>query len=439
VGTSFRKPSGQEAFAPALPNFMSALVEAARGLLERAREQRLLPGGALAMAAAGAVVEAAGPDSAFRAAERFRDRGLALLVAGAAEALHPAGRQEWLAALARAIPSEDRMAALACAERFLARVGAAWAAALTEELIGAQAICSHGALGLYIAARADADGTPVPAWVAGPPENRPLYARQLAADTTARAAARGRITSADHPALAPLREKPPGRFLLPTEASAYLAAAVALDPARALDIADGLLQTHTPADMEEALQLAAEAAVRAGLAESVAARARRPGFIAEQACWAQAAARSGALEPEAILTLALELAPRVADELDPDRELIAGMPLLTALAHAGAADALLEAALAWRTPPPLLADQLFYNMARRGAAELLSREGFDRLLRVPEDEWNATYDYEFGWWLDSGFDSETRLLACRDVLALAADPPWSVIPGSLEDMLMVES
>src|SRR5262249_51793110 len=114
--------------------------------------------------------------------------------------------------------------------------------------------------------------------------------------------------------------------------------------------------------------------------------------------------------------------------------LIAGMPLLTALAHAGGVDAALELAIEWRTPLPLLVDRLFRTAARSAAAELHSHPGILRLLRIPENDWNQAFDYDFGWWTDAGSDEGTRLLACRDVLALAVSPPWTTTPGSLADL-----
>jgi hypothetical protein len=137
------------------------------------------------------------------------------------------------------------------------------------------------------------------------------------------------------------------------------------------------------------------------------------------------------MDPDTVLELARELAPRVPDELDTDRELIAGMPLMMALACAGTSGLLLDLAVEWRTPPPVLADYLFHRMARRCAVELLSQELLEKLFQTPEVNWNSTYRFDFGWWMDAGSDEKKRLQACRYVLALTAQIPWSVIPGSL--------
>jgi hypothetical protein len=412
------------------------VANAGRRVLERSREQRLQPAGALVMAAAAVAVEA-GASDAFRAADELNDRGLALLIGAAAESVHPSGRIDRLLALARSVPVANRAMALACSESFLARIDPAWAAELCDDLVGAQEISTHGSIGLCIAARAEFEGVSVPAWVVDPPASRSLYLRQLAGDSLARAVALGRIKDKDHTALAPLHEIPPGRFLLPSEASAYLAAAAMLDAAWGLDVAVGLLQTHSAADIDEALYVSARAAIRAGLAASVALFTQRPGFIAEQACWTEVAARSGALPRDAIVAMVRQLAPRVSDELDPDRELIAGLPLLMALAHAGAVEPLIDLAVEWRTPPPLLVDRLFRGMASRAAATLCGDGRFERLLMIPDDEWNGTYKYAPGWWLDGGPDVPTRLSACRDALALAVTVPWRSVPGSLIDLITI--
>jgi hypothetical protein len=297
-----------------------------------------------------------------------------------------------------------------------------------------EAIQENGALGLTLAAAADFEDVAVPTWASGPSESRSLYARQLAADSVVRGVARGRISGQNHPALAPLHESPPGRFLLPSEANAYLAAAAAIDPAWALDVACGLIETHTPDGLEESMYLTSRAAIRAGLADRVAAIARRPGFIVEQACWTHAAARSGAMEPDTVFALARELAPRVSDELDTDRELMAGLPLMMALACVGETELLSELAAEWRTPPPVLADYLFHRMAGSAAAKLRYEKRLDKLFTMTEDEWNLTYEYNFGWWLDAGSEEKRRLQACQYVLALTAELPWSVIPGSLANV-----
>lgn len=114
------------------------------------------------------------------------------------------------------------------------------------------------------------------------------------------------------------------------------------------------------------------------------------------------------------------------------------MPLLMALAYVGAVKPLLALAVDWRTPPPVIADRLFHGMARRCAAELSSDAGFDRLFRVPVDDWNATYECAPGWWLDAGSCRSTRVSACRDTLTLAASAPWEVIPGSVTDLCVNE-
>jgi len=122
------------------------------------------------------------------------------------------------------------------------------------------------------------------------------------------------------------------------------------------------------------------------------------------------------------------LAHRVAEQLDPGRELMAGLPLVMALAHGGAADPLPEEVLGWRLPAPLLTDQVLQAGLRLPASVL------DPLLALPEQEWADLYPYHFGWWRDAiGQEDSTRRLACADVLALAESIPWWPLPGSLAD------
>jgi hypothetical protein len=68
-----------------------------------------------------------------------------------------------------------------------------------------------------------------------------------------------------------------------------------LDAAWGLGVAEGLLQSHTPADISEAPYVSARAATQLGKAEQVAPLPDRHGFIAEQASWTEAAARARAL------------------------------------------------------------------------------------------------------------------------------------------------
>jgi hypothetical protein len=208
-----------------------------------------------------------------------------------------------------------------------------------------------------------------------------------------------------------------------------------VDTGLALHVADGLMRTQQPADLQEALCLLAGQAVRAGLGDELLARARRDGFVTEQATWAVAAAAGGALDPIAAQRLADELAPRVLDELDPGRELVAGLPLLVALAHSGSGELCAELALAWRVPPPLLAQQLLVSAAA-GAQGLRGRDQLDALLAMGEQAWAPTYHWAYGWWRAAGDDPAQRRAALDDVLALAAEPPWDVAPGSLRSILL---
>ena len=401
---------------------------AAQRLLTRARRQRLDAEGVLPVASAGAIVEAAMPGAGWTAAMALQDPGLALTVAAAA-AHSRVDRCEELAALAASVPLAGRPDALAAAERHLARIDPLWAWRLVEDLVGPDA-AMEAALGFDIAAQAAARHL---AW--RPPSALPeAYARQLRADEVARAAVAGRIQR-DDPALALLNDDPPGRLLHPSEAGVYLAAAAAVDVAWALDIALGLLHTHPPSHLLPAMRLAAESATAAGLGDRVVALAYASGFASEQATWAAAAAAGGGLSGRALTQLAADLAPRVTDELDPGRELVAGLPLLEALAHGGEADQLGALALDWRTPPPLLVQHLAMAETGRGASALRNHPRLKRLLEVPEDDWGGRAGPLPGWWLAAGPEPDDRLTACQDVLAVVAHPPWRPLPGSLADLV----
>ena len=383
---------------------MSDAPEAAARLLAGAAGAAFEPEGALLLAAAGALAGERG---------RLEDPGLALVAAAGAGA----GRDE-LAALAGAVPGGERARVLSVAERLLARIDPDWAWALIVDLVGArQAV--HAALGLDVAAHAGPDWSPGLA-AAELPE---AWASQLAADRAARAAVAGRLGRADPP-LAGLEGPRPGRLLPAAEARVLLPAAAAADPAWGLQVADAMLADHTPADLLASLRLVAEAAARAGLGAEVAALAERHGYASEQATWAAAAAWAGAMGGAELADLAGALAPRIEDELDPGDELVAGLPLLEALAHGGQGGLLAELAGRWGAPPPLLADLLFHAGAAQGAATLLGQDG---LLAAPEDGWDQGFEYRFCWW--------TGPQSVRDALALTAASPWRQVPGSLPDLL----
>jgi hypothetical protein len=297
---------------------------ASRRLLEGASGAAFEAEGALLLAAAGALAASSSAGTG-AAGSGLEDPGLALVAAAGAAADGGPGRPEELAALARAVPPEELTSVLSATESLLARVDARWAWSLIQELAGADAAVQAG-LGLDVAARIAIDeGT----------------------------------------------EWAPGVPLPDAEARVLLVAAAAIDPGWALELATEMLETHTPARLREALRLVAGSAARAGLGDRVAAKAAGEGFVSEQATWAAAAASAGALRGTALRGLTAELAPRVEDELDPGRELVAGLPLLEALAHGGEAGALVELAERWRVPPPLLAGQLFHAEAATGAAALL--------------------------------------------------------------------
>jgi hypothetical protein len=381
-------------------------AQAARRLLVRAAGGAFGPGDALLLAAASAL---AGEDAAGAMADPAR--------ALATACGNPGTSPDRLEPLTAAVPMSARATVLADMEPLLARIDPAWASDLLLRLLGAESVLRHGTLGLDVAARLGDDAhTLLASKVAcnGP------FARQLAADASARRR-EDVFARLDDGTLGPVRMLPPN------ECRSYLVAAALVDPKRALGLAQAMLETVSPDALAPALLLLAQAAAREGLGEAVCERARREDFITVQAAWTEAAAAAGALGGSALVERVLTLAPRVADELDPGRELLAGLPLVMALAHGGMAAELRAQALEWRLPPPLLADQAFQAGLRLPVSVL------DLLLAIPEPEWPGVWPCDFAWWRDAAGKDADRRQACEDVLELAANVPWWPLPGSLAD------
>jgi hypothetical protein len=228
-------------------------------------------------------------------------------------------------------------------------------------------------------------------------------------------------------------------MLLPREVP-FLVAAALVDPKRALGTPQAMLETVSPEGLAPALMLLAQSATREGLGDAVCEKAKQEDFITVQAAWTEAAAAGGALGGPALVEHVRELAPRAADELDPGRELLAGLPLVMALAHGGAAEELPGQAVAWRLPPPLLADQAFQAGLRLPASVL--RPGRTRTGMV----WSLC---DFRWWRDTAGRKQTGGWPARvfwnwrrtPMVAPARSPPgsachWPVAPhrGATESM-----
>jgi hypothetical protein len=322
--------------------------------------------------------------------------------------------------LAAAVAPLARPIVLTDLECLLARIDPTWAWDLILKLLGEEAVLRHGTLGLDVVARLG-DEAEARTLLASKVARNSFFARQLAADAAARRREDvfGRL---EEGTLGPVR------MLLPSECRSYLVAAALVDPKRALGLAQTMLETVPPEELAPALLLLAQAAVRERLGEMLGELARREDFITVQAAWTEAAAAAGALRGPALVEHVRGLGPRVADELDPGRELLAGLPLVIALAHVGAFEELSNLAAEWRLPPPLLADQAFQAGLRLPSLVI------DPLLAIPEQEWSSLYQWDFGWWRDTMGKDIDRRLACEDVLELAANIPWWPLPGSLADI-----
>lgn len=412
---------------------MSDLPAAARRVLDAARRTEFERRGPLVVAAAALTIERNQPGEGWRGALAIEDRALRFVVfAGLAEAAGHSGKDR-VERTAPLIEPDRRLSALAAAECLLARSDPIWSWALTAQMIGADP--RSALLGLDIAAHAEFQGaaSQLPTLTDG--ARFDVFDRQLVADCTARAAVRGELSSPADARLASLHENPPGRSLYPTEAASLLAAAARVDAAWALTVADGLLKTHEPGALAEAMRLIACAAVAAGLAARVVARASRAGFAAEQAEWTCAAAASGALTGAALRRQVSDLAPRVADELDPGRELVAGLPLLLAAGRAGEPTLLARLAEEWNAPPVLLITELFRDHSPVEIDALVESEPFATLLGRPDDAWSEEFYSRTCWWPSGSMSLEARRELCRAVLLLGQSRPWDRLPGSLADLV----
>ncbi|MEJ3403673.1 hypothetical protein WDJ51_02890 [Rathayibacter sp. YIM 133350] len=411
---------------------MNAPNPAISALVRRAAGTIFEPQGAMLLAAAAA----AAPEAA---TTQFSDPANAFLVAcGAANA---GSRQDddvrdRLERAAFAVPDADRLWVLSVAERLIARVDATWAWSLIDRLVGAGPALAH-AIGLDVAAQAERTGA-VP-WEPGA-EAPPVVSRQLAADRAARAAVAGHRSN--HGPMHALRLDPTGANLLPSEARVLLAGAAGLDPAFAVETGTALLANFVPADLQEAFRLVADAAVRAGIGDAVLDRARTDGFVAEQATWAAAAAAAGAVTGQPLLELLDGLAQRVDDELDPGRELVAGLPILEAFAHAGAVGSLIDRAVHWQAPASLVIDRLFFAEAAGAAAALAQHPAFDEFVARRADA--ALYSAQYDWWPAEASEDEAaatdpedvaREDVAREALAVVAAAPLRPLPGSLADIV----
>jgi hypothetical protein len=329
--------------------------------------------------------------------------------------------------LARRALADHAAPVLLVVESLLAAVDPEGAWNLIEQLLGAPAAV-EAALGLDVAAHLELDRAEL--W--SPPIPCPVpFREQLTADRIARAAIAGRPLPRGTPSPAELLASGLPAAATPARTQVLLVATAAADPTRALRVVDDVLQRLAPGDLGDALRLVAILLHRAGLADEVAASARREAFVAEQCTWVAAAAAAGALSAEEVVTMAPGLSARVDDELDPGREWVAGLPLVEALLSAGAVDAALPLAKRWQLGPGVIATRCLRAGSRAAAGALARHPGLGVLLR----EGNAPVAALPPWWAHAAMDQNDQLAALRDVFAVVEQAPWAVPPGSLADLL----
>lgn len=410
---------------------MNAILDSARGLLIAMRrggiEARSLPLAAEAVAALGG-----GHSDAAR--EPVCDDGTSLVLAAAA------GERERVVELAARLPLLVRRSVLMLTEPLLARVDPAWGWEVIGGALPLAMIEAHGSLGLILEAHQDR-----PESAEAEAETRtslggtgfkrcPEYERQRAADRAARHAAQGLLQGLDDPALERFRKDPDAGSMFFTEASAYLAAVAAVDPDEGLSAARRMLQVHSPADLQDAIRVAARYAVRAGLGGRVVEAIGASEFVSEAACWLDAAAAAGALKGRDVVERALPLVERALDELDPGREWIAGIPVVRALALGGALGEQADVVRRLSMPAPLWVTEVFWAGALVGRDPEGLFPVVDAALAIPESEWCGGQAGDFGWWLGAG-DDGSRAACCRSVLRLGAVGAVRPLPGSFEEIV----
>ena len=224
--------------------------------------------------------------------------------------------------------------------------------------------------------------------------------------------------------------------MTPAQVRVLVVAGAAAEPGRAVEVALQVLRDIPVHHLDESLRLVALIATRAGFAGQVAAQAHTEGFVAEQCTWAVAAATAGALNRAELLRLAATLAPRIEDELDPGRELVAGLPLIEALLQLGAVDEAVGWAAHWRVPVPVLLRRCLYAGLGSGAALLATHPALGAVVESaagPGDQ--EAPGGGRPWWEPDGADEAGRLGAARHMLAMVGQTPWPVVPGSLVDLL----
>lgn len=360
------------------------------------------------------------------------DPGTALMLAAGAATVRPSvplglGRLEMLA---KAVPGDERLTVLSFAEGLLAQSHPRQAWELVCNVVGAQTAVNH-ALGLDVAAHLGAAAPWQPGVVLPP-----VIERQLQADTTARAAVAGTVHGLDDPRLAGLLADPLELAMTPAQARVLVVAGAAAEPGRAVEVAVHLLRHFPVQSLAESLGLVARIATRAGFAGQVAAQARTGGFVAEQCTWAAAAASAGAVNRAEMLGLAAALAPRIEDELDPGRELVAGLPLIEALLQIGAVDEAVGWAAHWQLPVPVLLRRCLHAGLGAGATQLATHPALGAVVESatgPGDREASGAGRP--WWEPEGADRAGRLGAVRHMLAVVGQTPWPVVPASLADLL----
>lgn len=385
-------------------------------------------------AAAAGILEKMAPGEAFERARKMADPGWAFWLALAAESVAPQNRRDTLARLAEAVPYELTVKYSLDFEGLLVRVDPQWGWKLLVKLVTEETVLGDVALGLTSLAYQEEKGEVEFRLQKKLAQQSPseMFQKIAHADRIGRLAFQGKISKQD-PGFDPLMKAISKGGITSAEISALLGGAIALDPGWGLELAHQMGKHYSPDELWGCLCLIAESLANKARVERLVEITMSEEFIMEQAYWLWAAVIAGALHGERLHQIVAEFRPRVIDELDPGDELMAGLPILMALATAGENDLVLELALEWKCPPPVLVNHLFNEEINN--ISLVTHPKWPELLKLPQDCWAAHHNYASFYWWDPQAGSEAKTSLCRDVLTLAIHYPWYPRPGSVADII----
>lgn len=340
---------------------------------------------------------------------------LAFLAATALEACHRGPGTKELAVLSLKVPESERELSFVNSEGLLARIDPVWAWTLFETQLGADRLIRNPLLGLILAAYLDEQT--VRSLMTSKMEANPLFLRQLEADR----AARSRL-----PASA-IRERKLAQDLFASESNSYLAGAALEDAEEARSLALEMLRWHSPERLFPALEILGLAALQQGNRHMIMELTCQSDCISVQATWMEVAAVTGILRGSDLTNLLKHLSTRVSTELDPDRLLVAGLPLATAALFGNAAQ-FASLIASWGVTSSMLAERLFFTLVSSD----VTLDDWVIALEIPD---TSAADAGTRWWTSGHASPQERLQASRDVVSVGEGIQWRPQPGSLAEII----